>query len=444
MSSEDKLLSANTNPTDLSLTAEGRPVKRLNKAPLFIIGGIVLIFMLGLMFVVNKRAQKQIKIEESTAPAIVDSSQAVDNILSGAPDGVIPDGIERFNNEDPNKGVLETRELNSPRDTSNNDSLDSKQENLNKGNLSERGSDNKGEMTDYDRNVIRIRKLQEEQYMAALEGDSEVSGFSSGGGQSTNSVQQSGFNQNSSGGDRNSSLNTAAALAAAAAAGTREDPNKQVRKEEFFGSTSDNDSYLPNIRQAPLSPYEVSAGAIIPAVMINGINSDLPGLLTAQVSQNVYNTETGGHLVIPQGTKIIGRYDSQVAFGQKRVLIVWDRLVFPDNSKLNLAGMPGADQAGYAGFEDQVDNHYFKIFGSAILMSLISAGTQISQPDNNGNSNSQDARTTLSAALGQQLGEVSTELTRKNLKIQPTLKIRPGYRFNVMVNKDIAFQQPYR
>ncbi len=218
------------------------------------------------------------------------------------------------------------------------------------------------------------------------------------------------------------------------------DPNLQQRKEDFLAQDRPVD-YLQARREAPLSPFEIKAGTIIPGVMVGGINSDLPGQILAQVSQDVWDSSSGNHLLIPQGSKLVGVYDSRVAMGQERVLVTWSRINFPDGSTLNLSNMPGADQAGYAGFNDQVNNHYFRIFGSAILLSLVSAGFSLSQDnDDDGETSNQE---TVANAVGAELGNVSGQVIRRNLNIQPTLEIRPGYRFNIMVNRDVIID-PYR
>jgi len=178
--------------------------------------------------------------------------------------------------------------------------------------------------------------------------------------------------------------------------------------------------------------------------MISGINSDLPGQVMAQVSQNVYDSATGRSLLIPQGTRLVGSYASDVAYGQNRVMMAWQRLVFPDGKTLDIEAMPGADQAGYAGFKDKVDNHYFRIFGSAILLSGVIAGVSLSQDNDNDNSDNQRAGDALSEALGQTLGNAMAQMLQKNLNISPTLQIRPGYRFNVMVTKDLKLPGEYR
>jgi len=230
--------------------------------------------------------------------------------------------------------------------------------------------------------------------------------------------------------------------------GQSADPNRQGRKETFLrdaAKASANEAdYLPAVRQPPITPYELKAGTVIPAVLISGINSDLPGEVTAQVRENVYDTASGRHLLVPQGSRLVGTYDSQVAYGQRRMLVAWQRLLFPDGSSLNLQGAPGADAGGYAGFNDRVNNHYGRIFGGAILMSLLGAGAQLSQPQQGAREGSApDASQIIAAQLGQQMSEAGRELVRKGLNVQPTLEIRPGYAFNVMVVKDVVLERPY-
>ena len=165
----------------------------------------------------------------------------------------------------------------------------------------------------------------------------------------------------------------------------------------------------------------------------------------AQVSQDVFDTPTGKWKLIPQGSRLVGRYSSDVAYGQSRVLIAWQRIVFPDGKAMDIGSMPGADSAGYAGFNDQVNNHYFRLFASAFLMSGVTAGITMSQnQDQQNNGNRQTASGALSEALGQQLGLVTAQLISKNMNIAPTLEIRPGYRFNVIVTKDMTFSKPYQ
>jgi type IV secretion system protein VirB10 len=163
-----------------------------------------------------------------------------------------------------------------------------------------------------------------------------------------------------------------------------------------------------------------------------------------QVAQDVYDTATGMQLLIPQGSRLIGSYSNDVAYGQSRVLIAWQRIVFPDGKALDIGRMPGADAAGYSGFNDQVDNHYVRVFGSAFLMSGIVAGISLSQNGSGGGgSDRQRASDVMSQSLGQVLGNTVAQIVSKNLNISPTLNIRPGYRFNVIATKDITFSKSY-
>ena len=206
----------------------------------------------------------------------------------------------------------------------------------------------------------------------------------------------------------------------------------------------EDDWQLPYTRKAG-ADLEIKTGTVIPGVMLTGINSDLPGSIIAQVSQNVFDTATGRHLLIPQGARLFGAYDSRIVYGQRRVLVAWNRVVFPDGSAVTLGAMPGTDMAGYAGYEDKVDNHYLRIFGSAVMMALITGGMSYSvdklTPDND--SDKITAQGELGTALASQLGQATTRLLERNINIKPTLEIRPGYQFNIVATKDITFEQPY-
>lgn len=216
-----------------------------------------------------------------------------------------------------------------------------------------------------------------------------------------------------------------------------------------FGKAGQGDRWAMDAQpEAPRTPFELRAGFVVPATLISGVNSDLPGQIMAQVAQHVYDTPTGRHLLIPQGSRLVGTYSSDVAYGQARVLVAWQRIVFPDGKAMDIGAMPGADSAGYAGFNDRVNNHYVRTFASAFLMSMVTAGITLSQDNRNnagdGNDNTQRASDALSEALGQQLGQVTAQMIAKNLNIAPTLDIRPGYRFNVTVTKDMTFSKPYQ
>jgi len=220
--------------------------------------------------------------------------------------------------------------------------------------------------------------------------------------------------------------------------GAAQNPNT-VDVKQLYKETVKKYGYSSEFRRPQLTPYELAVGSIIPSTLITGINSDIPGEVLAQVRQNVRDSRTGQHILIPQGSRLIGTYDSQVAMGQKRLLIGWHRIEFPDGSKLNLGNMSGVDSAGQAGFFDKVDNHYWQIFGNATLLSFIGAGAQLSQPQS-------DNRTlggTVAGQIGEQYAEVGSQMVKRGLNIQPTLVNRPGYQFNVMVNQDLILT-PYK
>ncbi|MBO0738926.1 MAG: conjugal transfer protein TrbI [Alphaproteobacteria bacterium] len=215
----------------------------------------------------------------------------------------------------------------------------------------------------------------------------------------------------------------------------------QREKRAFLsqpGATGNGD-YLQARRRDPISPYEVKAGTFIPAVMIGGINSDVPGMIVGQVAENVYDTATGRYLLIPQGAKLIGAYDNTISQGQTRVVVIWNRIIYPDASSIDLGSMPGADEGGYPGFHDRVDTHLGAKLGNAVLLSIATAGVQLSQPQavNGQNYNSQQI---AAAALGQQFAQLGHEYARAGLAIPNTLEVSPGYRFVVMVNKDMVLR----
>lgn len=221
--------------------------------------------------------------------------------------------------------------------------------------------------------------------------------------------------------------------------------NHLSEKENFLRqlSQSVDDDILHEPLKKPISPYIVQAGTLIPATLAGGIHSELPGQLIALVNQNVYDSIQGRFLIIPQGAKLILTYDANVAYGQERLLVAVKRIIFPNGNSMDLAGMPAVDIAGQAGFHDQVDNHYSRIFGSAAMMGLISGGFQLSQSQGNTNNNNPTTSQVMAGALGQQIGQVAMGMMNKNLEIAPTLIIRPGYEFNVQVTKDLIFPGPY-
>ena len=220
------------------------------------------------------------------------------------------------------------------------------------------------------------------------------------------------------------------------------DPNLQEHKNAFLGGKGGTPTadYLPTALQSPRSPYEIKAGTVLPAVLITAINSDLPGPVIAQVREHVYDTVTGDHLLVPQGSRLLAQYDSMVAWGQERVLVCWNRLILPNGDSMDLQCMPAADLQGAAGLADEVNEHWWRILKGATVATVLSAGTAFAAGDT----------TSYNPSVGQvmarnasgEIGQVGAQLTRSNLSIQPTITVRPGFSVNVIVTKDMVIP-PY-
>src|SRR5579884_1862948 len=209
--------------------------------------------------------------------------------------------------------------------------------------------------------------------------------------------------------------------------------NMQDRKIAFLNGPTDKRTVSSDRLEGPASKYIVQAGSVIPAALLTGIRSDLPG----QVTENVYDSPTGRYLLIPQGTKLIGVYDSQVSFGQSRVLLVWIRLIFPNGRSIVLERQPGADPEGYAGLEDQVDYHWGQLFMAAALPALLGRGSEAGAGQNHN-----DINRALRRGSSENLKQTGQQVVRRNLNIQPTLTIRPGFPVRVIVNRDLVLA-PY-
>ena len=210
-----------------------------------------------------------------------------------------------------------------------------------------------------------------------------------------------------------------------------------------FAASASHDQ-LFSVRQDDPSPYELRAGSVIPAILLTGINASLPGTIVGQVRDNVFDSVTGRFLLVPRGTKLVGSYDSRVIQGQRRVLVAWSRLLYPDGSSVELRGMAGVDSAGYAGFGANVDEHLNKLFTSALLLSIIGAGAQLSQPQQAASIYAAPGiGQTIAGAVGQQIGNTSIQFTQRQLEVPPTLQVPPGYEFDVLVDRDIVLAAPY-
>ncbi|RUY92833.1 TrbI/VirB10 family protein, partial [Mesorhizobium sp. M7A.F.Ca.CA.001.10.2.1] len=228
-----------------------------------------------------------------------------------------------------------------------------------------------------------------------------------------------------------------AGRASASVAAAEGDQNNQQRKLDFLSQRSTGGIYNPHALQTPISPYQLMAGSVIAASLITGINSDLPGLVVAQVTENVHDTVTGNILLIPQGSRLIGVYDSVVAFGQKRALLVWQRILLPDGSSAEIDNLPASDTAGYAGLEDKVDFHTWQMIKGVALATLLGVGTEFSLGENES-----DLVKAIRESAQQNASRAGQRITEKNLNIQPTIVVRPGWPLRVIVHKDIVLR-PY-
>ena len=444
-------------------------VRRVNNWPMFILGGAALVFLLVMMLVASDRAAQQNAPAEAKIEKGGNSSIFAKEIAEGHDGGIIPDATEP-------PAIPQLLDPSAP-----------EQQTAQSGIAIVRPNDldspptppNGGEgRTREDDELERIRMTKMQQFTEAVKAKTTVSVVaprSAGSSQSTasaptseqdnlariaaarqqlqsqakndptaayqarlNQIRASGVGSNSGGGYGGSSDSDSPFLMTAS--------NSSRNDYSSFGNNEGGDRWeLKSQAEPPRSPYELRAGFVVPGTLISGINSDLPGQIMAQVSQDVYDTATGRYMLIPQGSRLVGAYSSDVAYGQSRVLVAWQRIVFPDGKAMDIGSMPGADQAGYSGLGDQVNNHYFRLFGSALLMSAVTAGVSLSQDNNDsGYGDETTASSAMSEALGQQLGQVTAQLISKNLNIAPTLEIRPGFRFNIIVTKDLTFSKPYQ
>lgn len=216
------------------------------------------------------------------------------------------------------------------------------------------------------------------------------------------------------------------------------DQNYQQRKLDFLNQKAEPGIYNPHSVQEPVSPYQVLAGSVISASLVTGVNSDLPGLAVAQVTENVYDTVTGHTLLIPQGSRLVGSYDSVVAFGQKRALLVWQRIVMPNGTSIQIDNLPATDQAGYAGLEDEVDYHTWTLLKGVALSTLLGVGSQIGF-----GSSESDLIRAIRESTQQSANQAGQRIVQKDLNIQPTITVRPGWPLRVIVHKDLVLR-PYQ
>ena len=215
--------------------------------------------------------------------------------------------------------------------------------------------------------------------------------------------------------------------------------NGQDSKLLFVNAPVDRRTTAPDQISRPASPFVIQAGTIIPAALITGIRSDLPGQITAQVTESIFDSPTGRIKLVPQGARLIGVYDSQVAFGQSRVLLVWTRLIMPNGRSIVLERQQGAEAGGYSGLEDEVDNHWKELLGAAALSTLLGVGSELGSGADTGSNTAILQALRLGAANS--LNQTGQQVVRRNLNIQPTLTIKPGFPVRVIVNRDLVLER---
>lgn len=214
------------------------------------------------------------------------------------------------------------------------------------------------------------------------------------------------------------------------------DPNAQQRKADFVSAQDRDDDISPHTIRPAASPFVLSAGSIIAASLITGLRSDLPGLVTAQVTERVYDSPTGRFLLIPQGARLIGSYDSVVAFGQRRALVVWQRIVFPDGRSLRIENVPATDPAGYAGLADKVDFHTWTILKGVAISTLLGVGSSLTFTGES------DLVQAIRESTQQNVARAGDQLTSRNIQIQPTITVRPGALVRLVVHRDLVLAPP--
>ena len=215
-----------------------------------------------------------------------------------------------------------------------------------------------------------------------------------------------------------------------------------VQKNTFLSNAGAIRDYVAKPLQPPISPYEIKAGTVISAALVTGVNSDLPGEIVAQVTDNVYDTATGHSLLVPQGSRLVGKYDSLLSYGQNRALVVWNRLILPNGDSIDLEGMPGSDQTGAAGLEDQTNHHRWQFAGALAVSTLLSLGPSVATAlAESGHSGSDtNIYTAPASALSGNTSQVGENLLNRELNRPNTITVRPGWPLNVLINRDLVMR----
>ncbi|WP_162165562.1 TrbI/VirB10 family protein [Campylobacter fetus] len=406
--SDKNLLEVCTSPDKLSNGGN----KRLSKVPIVIIVVIVILVLFAVFYTANDRAKRQ---------SAKQAGETQEEKATGTTNKDINNLVSSLEAQGVNTKTPKTMDLLTKRDSVTNDKT-------------QLGNENIPPLAEYKPVPIlstnqpkideREIRLKQDMRLKALSSKTGIEVRNSNQQKTKDNGYQEPIDLQSDSNSQNTNI-------------PKDNNDKDLNNRTFLSKLRSN-GYLEQLKQKPISTYEIKAGWNIPAVLVTGVNSELPGQILAQITQNVYDTATGKYLLIPQGTKAVGDYSNNVIYGQSRLLVAWNKLIFPNGDTLNIGNMQGASMDGYTGFQDQVDNHYFRIFGSAFLLSSITAGIALSD-----NSQSNETETARDKAIGQaiqQMGQVASEMIRKNMNISPTLIIRPGYKFNIFVTKDMILE----
>ncbi len=442
------MIGSESDPDDFDLDEGlevGSGVRRVNNMPLYIVIAVSVVFVLTMMLVMVHRSQNQLRQEQDESQRPSESSDLASQIVGTHRTGFIPSATpplampEKLPSTPTNANPAPPL----PPIPSDVPAKDEKQAAL-------------------EAELQELRSAKLEQTKAAISSKSQVALAISETHKEANSIaeQLDGLKHEidrSSAASKNPIERYQQTLNSLKAAGILPSQSGQGivtysgGYQTFDSIEGTNRWQLSSQLEPPETRYELRAGFVIPGTLIGGINSDSPGQIVAQVAQNVYDTATGRFLLIPLGSRLVGSYDSDLDYGQERLLVAWQRIIFPDGKALDIGAMPGADSSGYSGFNDLTNHHTIRTFGSAFLMSAVVAATSLSQLNSSGSggsngpyNNQQTTAGALNQALGQQLGQVTAQMIAKNLNIAPTLEIRPGFRFNVVVTKDLTFTKPYQ
>ena len=420
-------LDANISPTGLNNSKKvNTGIKRLNKLPLIIVSIILMIILMGLAYATMKRAEQAKAKEETTGKVRNDGESLASDFLSKL--------YQSRSMEEEKKSIplIKQEKLDIPtHEIKNPLTLETTQNPLN----SSPSDEALKKRLEEERLALASYKL--ELYKTALSAPTKVKLS-----QNFNQSMPKGLGDSNTIGIPNPAniyTQIAKAYKSTHSSSSSHEDSTLNPNEQFLKNQKASHNYLAARKTKPISPYEMKTGTLIPSVLITEINSELPGPIKAQVSENVFDTATGEHLLIPQGSTLVGAYSSNVQYGQNRVLIAFNRIIFPDGQTLNLNGMNGMNQQGAAGFNDQVNNHYFKIFGSALFMGAITGGIAVSD-NTRADQFIETNRQKMLGALISELGQVARQMIQKNMNIAPTLEIRAGYRFNIFATKDIILE----